>query len=213
MENIPQINKEEIETWRRMDLKTLGSWPTDYAQKSPRTPFGPYIIMHVVHSWKRKEKITPVWVYRRECEPVGITLITVFRDAMCGFMPPLSIVGFKMRTHHGSFLYRYVQLGCAVLMYCHSTLFWIFIATITIFFLPSIAVVMQMNKRSCKVMQSGFHPMWLAWLKRQHVREGNSIAHSCSVLILHIFEGVNWDKMVCIVNSTSMTLTSIACPF
>ena len=38
---------------------------------------------------QEKEKITPVLSYRRDFEPVGLILITVFRDAVCGFMPPL----------------------------------------------------------------------------------------------------------------------------
>ena len=38
---------------------------------------------------KRKEKITPVFSYRRDCEPVGLIPITVLRDAIYGFMPPL----------------------------------------------------------------------------------------------------------------------------
>ena len=38
---------------------------------------------------KIKEKITPVFLYRHECEPVDRTLITGFCDAVCGFMPPL----------------------------------------------------------------------------------------------------------------------------
>ena len=36
---------------------------------------------------KRKEKLTPAFLWRREFEPVGLTLITVVRDAMYGFMP------------------------------------------------------------------------------------------------------------------------------
>ena len=38
---------------------------------------------------KEKEKITRVLSYRRDFEPVGLTLITVLCDAMYGFMPPL----------------------------------------------------------------------------------------------------------------------------
>ena len=38
---------------------------------------------------KRKEKIMPVFSYRRDFEPVGLILITVFRDVVYGFMPPL----------------------------------------------------------------------------------------------------------------------------
>ena len=38
---------------------------------------------------KGKEKITRVLSYRRDFEPVGLTLITVLCDAMYGFMPPL----------------------------------------------------------------------------------------------------------------------------
>ena len=33
--------------------------------------------------------MTPVNKYRHEYEPVRLTLITVFRDAMYGVMPPL----------------------------------------------------------------------------------------------------------------------------
>ena len=44
---------------------------------------------------KRKEKITPVSLYRCECEPVDHTLIMVFHDAMCGFMPPFQQVASK----------------------------------------------------------------------------------------------------------------------
>ena len=39
---------------------------------------------------KRKEKITPAFLCRREFEHVGLTLITVVRDAMYGFMPPVN---------------------------------------------------------------------------------------------------------------------------
>ena len=46
---------------------------------------------------KRKEKITPVFLYRRDYEPVGLTLIIIFRDAMCGFMPPL---GRRAQVRH-----------------------------------------------------------------------------------------------------------------
>jgi hypothetical protein len=38
---------------------------------------------------KEKKKITSVYMYRREYEPVGLTLGMVFRDAVCGVMPPL----------------------------------------------------------------------------------------------------------------------------
>ena len=38
---------------------------------------------------KRKEKITPVFSYEHDCEPVSRILITGFHDAVCGFMPPL----------------------------------------------------------------------------------------------------------------------------
>jgi hypothetical protein len=40
---------------------------------------------------KEKEKMTPVFSYQRECEPVGLILITVFHDAVYGFMPPLEV--------------------------------------------------------------------------------------------------------------------------
>jgi hypothetical protein len=36
-----------------------------------------------------KEKIKPVFRYRHEYKPVDRALITVFRDAMYGVMPPL----------------------------------------------------------------------------------------------------------------------------
>ena len=38
---------------------------------------------------KRKEKMMPAYKYWHEYEHVGFTLITVFRDAMYGVMPPL----------------------------------------------------------------------------------------------------------------------------
>ena len=37
---------------------------------------------------ERKQKITPVSRYWRECEPVSLMLITVFHDATEGVMPP-----------------------------------------------------------------------------------------------------------------------------
>jgi hypothetical protein len=36
-----------------------------------------------------EKKTTPEFSYRRDCEPVGLILITIFRDAVYGFMPPL----------------------------------------------------------------------------------------------------------------------------
>ena len=58
---------------------------------------------------KRKEKITPLWVYWRECEPVGLTLIMVFRDTMCGFMPPFpSPIGYMLTSF--SFLFYNLKL-------------------------------------------------------------------------------------------------------
>jgi hypothetical protein len=38
---------------------------------------------------KEKEKITPVFLHRHDCELVGHILITGFHDAVCGFMPLL----------------------------------------------------------------------------------------------------------------------------
>ena len=37
----------------------------------------------------KKRKITPVYIYRHEYEPIGRALITAFRDAMYNVMPPL----------------------------------------------------------------------------------------------------------------------------
>ena len=53
---------------------------------------------------KRKEKMTPVHKYRHEYEPVGLTLITIFCDAMYGVMPPfllyhISSTKFLARVH------------------------------------------------------------------------------------------------------------------
>lgn len=38
---------------------------------------------------KRKEKITPVYKYQLEYEPVDRALITIFHDAVYNAMPPL----------------------------------------------------------------------------------------------------------------------------
>jgi hypothetical protein len=46
-------------------------------------------IMNINFGKKRKEKITLVFSYEHDCEPVSLILITGFRDAVCGFMPPL----------------------------------------------------------------------------------------------------------------------------
>ena len=43
----------------------------------------------ILRSYEVKEKMTSVYKYRHEYEPVGLTLITVFRDAVYGVMPPL----------------------------------------------------------------------------------------------------------------------------
>jgi len=46
---------------------------------------------------KEKEKVTLVFSYEHECEPVSRILITGFRDVVCGFMPlnlkPTSMAG------------------------------------------------------------------------------------------------------------------------
>jgi hypothetical protein len=46
-----------------------------------------------------KEKIKPVFLYWRDFKPVGLTLITVFRDAVCGFMPPLEDVDNSLEAY------------------------------------------------------------------------------------------------------------------
>ena len=38
---------------------------------------------------RKKKKITPTFLCRREFEPIGLTLIMVVRDAMYGFMSPV----------------------------------------------------------------------------------------------------------------------------
>jgi hypothetical protein len=47
------------------------------------------MLSYSMYRRKEKEKITSIKLYRRECEPVGHALITVFRDAVYGFMPPV----------------------------------------------------------------------------------------------------------------------------
>jgi hypothetical protein len=48
-----------------------------------------FSVAHGKRKRKRKEKLTHVVSYRHDFEPVGLILITVLRDAIYSFMPPL----------------------------------------------------------------------------------------------------------------------------
>ena len=48
---------------------------------------------------KKKKKMTCVYKYRHEYEPVGLTVITAFRYAVYGVMPPLGYEQQLSMTH------------------------------------------------------------------------------------------------------------------
>jgi hypothetical protein len=72
-----------------------------------------YIYIYLYIEGKKKEKRTPVFLYRRDFESIGLTLITVFRDVVCGFMSPLG--KWALVRHYQS---EFVRMGGHVFACC-----------------------------------------------------------------------------------------------